>query len=138
MPDSTLWRLHAAFPRARLQQTYGLTELGVFQTRSLASDSAWVKVGGDGVETKVVDGELWIRCRYAMLGYLNAPSPFDEDGWFPTHDRVLVDGEYLRILGRDSDLINVGGEKVYPAEVERYSPRCRASPTRSRSRRRTR
>jgi long-chain acyl-CoA synthetase len=35
-----------------------------------------------------------------------------------TGDVVEQDGEYLRFLGRDSDLINVGGEKVYPAEVE--------------------
>jgi acyl-CoA synthetase (AMP-forming)/AMP-acid ligase II len=53
-----------------------------------------------------------------MLGYLNAPSPFTEDGWFITGDHVEVDGEYLRILGRNSEIINVGGEKVYPSEVE--------------------
>ncbi len=53
-----------------------------------------------------------------MLGYLNAPSPFTEDGWFMTGDRVDVDGEYIRFLGRDSGIINVGGQKVYPAEIE--------------------
>jgi len=56
--------------------------------------------------------------RQAMLGYLNAPSPFDKDGWYNTEDAVEVEGAYLRILGRKSDLINVGGQKVYPAEVE--------------------
>ncbi len=53
-----------------------------------------------------------------MLGYLNAPSPFTSDGWLPTGDAVDVDGDYLRIRGRQSEIINVGGEKVYPAEVE--------------------
>ncbi len=53
-----------------------------------------------------------------MLGYLNAPSPFDEDGWYNTHDVVEVDGPYIRILGRTTELINVGGQKVYPSEVE--------------------
>jgi acyl-CoA synthetase (AMP-forming)/AMP-acid ligase II len=53
-----------------------------------------------------------------MLGYLNAPDLFDADGWLNTQDAVEVDGEYLRILGRASDLINVGGLKVYPAEIE--------------------
>ena len=53
-----------------------------------------------------------------MLGYLNAESPFTADGWFRTGDMVEVDGEYMRILGRKSEIINVGGEKVYPAEVE--------------------
>ena len=54
----------------------------------------------------------------ALLGYLNAPSPFTDDGWFKTGDLVEVDGDYIRILGRKSELINVGGEKVYPQEVE--------------------
>jgi len=53
-----------------------------------------------------------------MLGYLNAPAPFDEAGFFDTQDAVEVDGEYVRILGRTSEVINVAGEKVYPSEVE--------------------
>jgi acyl-CoA synthetase (AMP-forming)/AMP-acid ligase II len=53
-----------------------------------------------------------------MLGYLNFPSPFTVDGWFHTGDAVEVNGDYLRILGRKSEQINVGGEKVYPTEVE--------------------
>jgi len=53
-----------------------------------------------------------------MLGYLNAPSPFDENGWFNTQDKVEVDGEWIKILGRETDIINVGGQKVYPVEVE--------------------
>src|SRR5262245_37662367 len=53
-----------------------------------------------------------------MLGYLNAPDLFDAEGWLNTQDAVEVDGEYLRILGRATELINVGGQKVYPAEVE--------------------
>jgi acyl-CoA synthetase (AMP-forming)/AMP-acid ligase II len=53
-----------------------------------------------------------------MLGYLNAPDLFNAEGWLNTQDAVEIDGEYLRILGRKSDLINVGGQKVYPAEVE--------------------
>src|SRR5262249_20692513 len=69
-------------------------------------------------EHKIVDGVLWIRSRSAMLGYLNAPSPFDADGWFNTQDLVERDGEYIRILGRKSELINVGGEKVHPTEIE--------------------
>ena len=54
-----------------------------------------------------------------MVGYLNAPNPFDRDGWFDTGDAVIQEGEYYRILGRHSDIINVGGQKVYPAEVEK-------------------
>lgn len=118
MPESTLTRLHELFPHIRLQQTYGLSELGILRSKSKDSGSLWVKVGGEGFETKVVDGVLWIKAHSAMLGYLNAPSPFDEEGWFNTNDMVEVDGEYIRILGRKTEIINVGGQKVYPAEVE--------------------
>ena len=118
MPASILERMHAVFPDIRLLQTYGLSEVGILRSKSRSSDSLWVKVGGEGFETRVVDGMLEIKAESAMLGYLNAPSPFTEDGWFITGDAVEVDGDYLRILGRKSELINVGGEKVYPAEVE--------------------
>lgn len=118
MPATTLQRLHEAFPSLTLKQTYGLTETGVLPTHSRDSASLWVKAGGEGFETKVVNHVLWIRSRSAMLGYLNHPSPFDAEGWFNTHDVVEQDGEYIRIIGRTSEIINVGGEKVYPAEVE--------------------
>ena len=118
MPEATLKRVATLAPGARLQQTYGLSELGVLRSRSKDSSSLWVKVGGAGFETRIVDDLLFVRSESAMIGYLNAPSPFDEDGWMCTGDRVEQRGEYLRILGRDSDLINVGGQKVFPAEVE--------------------
>lgn len=118
MPESTLIRLNEVFPNVRFQQTYGLSELGIMRSRSKESGSLWVKVGGEGYETRIVDGILWIRAASAMMGYLNVPSPFTEDGWFITGDLVETDGEYLRIVGRVSEIINVGGEKVYPGDVE--------------------
>jgi acyl-CoA synthetase (AMP-forming)/AMP-acid ligase II len=118
MPARTLQRLHEILPNVDLFQLYGLSELGILRTRTVHPDSLWLKVGGEGIETKVEQGTLRIRTRSAMLGYLNAPSPFDEDGWFDTGDAIETDGEYLRILGRKSELINVGGEKVFPIEVE--------------------
>jgi len=118
MPENTLAHARAALPRVRFKQTYGLSELGIMATQSRDADSVWLKLGGPGFEHKIVDGVLWIRSASAMLGYLNAPSPFDDDGWFNTQDVVEIDGEYLRILGRRSELINVGGEKVHPSEIE--------------------
>jgi len=118
MPETTLKRIYQVFPNAMLQQTYGLSELGILHSKSRSNDTLWVKVGGEGYETKVVDRILWIKADSAMLGYLNAPNPFDAEGWFNTGDEVEVDGEYLKILGRRSEMINIGGEKVYPAEVE--------------------
>jgi len=118
MPPSTLAAVREALPWVRFKQTYGLSELGILPTRSRDSGSVWLKLGNIGFEHKIVDGVLWIRTPSAMLGYLNAPSPFDADGWFNTQDLVERDGEYIRILGRKSELINVGGEKVHPAEIE--------------------
>ena len=117
MPATVLTRLSEALPQVTLLQTYGLSELGVLRTRS-REGTLWVQFTGEGYETQIRDGILWVRTPTSMLGYLNAPDRFDADGWFCTEDAVEVDGDYVRILGRTSDLINVGGRKVYPAEVE--------------------
>lgn len=117
MSASVLARLAVALPQVTLLQTYGLSELGVLRTRS-RTGTLWVQFTGEGYETQIREGVLWVRTPTSMLGYLNAPDRFDADGWFCTEDAVEVDGDYLRILGRTTDLINVGGRKVYPAEVE--------------------
>lgn len=118
MPESVLSKLNQLFPQIRCHQTYGLTELGIMRSKSRSSDSLWFQVGGEGYETRIVNGMLEIKAKSAMLGYLNAPAPFTPDGWYMTGDLVEIDGEWLRILGRKSELINVGGQKVYPSEVE--------------------
>lgn len=118
MPLTTLKALNEAMPNVKIRQTYGLTEMGIFPTKSQGSGSNYMKVGGGEVETKIVNNMLMIRSPYAMLGYLNAPSPFDDEGWYNTGDEVEIDGEYIHILGRKEEIINVAGEKVYPAEIE--------------------
>ena len=118
MPETTLNRLNKIFPKIKFTQTYGLSEVGILRSKSKSSNSLWVKIGGEDYKTRIVDEMLEIKSKSSMLGYLNAPSPFTEDGWFKTGDSVEVDGEYVKILGRKSELINVGGEKVYPQEVE--------------------
>lgn len=118
MPETTLKAFHKYYPNIKLKQTYGLTELGVLRTKSKNSESLWVKVGGEDYTTKVVDNTLFIKATSTILGYLNAESPYDKDGWYNTGDKVEQDGEWLKFLGRNSDIINVGGQKVYPAEVE--------------------
>jgi acyl-CoA synthetase (AMP-forming)/AMP-acid ligase II len=119
MPQSTLDVLSKCLPNVKLKQTYGLSEVGIVSTKSEKSDSLWIKIGGEGVETKIVDDILYIRSKSAMTGYLNAPNPFDEEGWFNTKDKIEQrDDGYIKILGRITDLINIGGEKVYPNEVE--------------------
>jgi acyl-coenzyme A synthetase/AMP-(fatty) acid ligase len=118
MPPATLDAVREAFSGVELKQTYGLTELGVLPTRAWAPGSLWLQVGGEGFETRIERGTLRIRAESAMLGYLNAPSPFDADGWFDTGDVVEERDGFVRILGRGCEIINVGGEKVAPVEVE--------------------
>lgn len=118
MPINTLNKAKEIFQNVKFQQTYGLIELGVLRSQSKSDNSLWVKLGGEGYDLRVVDNILQIKADSAMLGYLNAPSPFTEDGYFITGDQVEVDGEYYKILGRKSEIINVGGDKVYPQEVE--------------------
>jgi acyl-CoA synthetase (AMP-forming)/AMP-acid ligase II len=118
MPSETLRRCSEVFPGVVLLQKYGTTEIGTMRSKSEHPGSLWVKIGGEGYQWRVVDGILHIKAESAMLGYLNAPSPFTADGWFNTGDCVEVDGDNLKILGRKSDIINVAGQKVYPAEVE--------------------
>jgi len=118
MPESTLVLLQEALPQVRLKQTYGLTELGAIPMSAKDARSLWFKSADPTFETKVVDGTLHIRTRTAMLGYLNEASRLDADGWYDTQDAVDVDGDFIRIRGRASEIINIGGEKVYPAELE--------------------
>ncbi|MEL6416852.1 MAG: fatty acid--CoA ligase family protein [Pseudomonadota bacterium] len=118
MPESTLQRCAEEFPQVRLLQKYGTSEIGALPTKSKSNTSTWLKLGGDGFEWRERDGKFEVKAKTAMLGYLNAPSPFTDDGFFMTGDQIETDGDYVRFLGRESDIINVGGQKVYPAEVE--------------------
>ncbi len=116
MPEAILNRLLGVFPDIRFRQSYGSTETSVLKTRQKSADSLFLKILD--AQTRIVDGMLEIKNETTMLGYLNAESPFTADGWYKTGDRAVVEGEYIRILGRGSELINVGGEKVYPQEIE--------------------
>jgi acyl-coenzyme A synthetase/AMP-(fatty) acid ligase len=120
MPESLLHRLRESFHGVKFIQTFGTSETGIAHTVSQSSDSTWLRFDDPDQESKIVDGELWLRSKTRALGYLNHDSSrFSEDGWFRTGDRVEVSGEgFLRITGRLSEVINVGGEKVMPAEVE--------------------
>lgn len=118
MPAGTLGRVRAEFPAVRLLQTYGRSEIGILRSQSRAAGSPWFRIGGDGFDIKIVDRRLFVKSQAAMLGYLNAPSPFDADGFFDTGDLVDQDGDWLRLVGGATEVINVGGSKVLPSEVE--------------------
>ncbi|MFN5805993.1 MAG: AMP-binding enzyme, partial [Opitutia bacterium] len=87
---------------------------------SPSQDSTFIRFDDPALEWKVVEDELWLRSRTQIDGYLDADnSRFTPDGWFRTGDRVELGPEgTLRVLGRMGELINVGGEKLMPAEVE--------------------
>lgn len=120
MDQGTLDRLCAKLPRVDFRQTYGLSELGVFQVKSRARDSLWMQIGGKGIETRIVDDVLHIRSANRMLGYLNSTSPFD-DGWYDTGDIVEQDDGWIKVVGRAKEVLNVGGLKILPGEVERVA-----------------
>lgn len=120
MPGSLLLKLKEAFPRTRLLQTFGTSETGITQTSSRSSNSLEMKLDDPNTDYKIVAGELWLKSTTQVMGYLNASmESFTDDGWFKTGDLVeeLPDG-YIKIKGRVKEVINVGGEKVLPAEVE--------------------
>lgn len=124
MNEVILQKLVSLMPDVRFKQTYGLSEVGVVMTSSRGNDNTWVKLSGDGLQTKVEDDILWLKVNSAMLGRVF----FEDDDtvrfephkieWFCTNDIVEVDGEYVKFCGRDTDIINVSGLKVYPTEVE--------------------
>jgi acyl-CoA synthetase (AMP-forming)/AMP-acid ligase II len=124
MPEATLNRMNHLLPGIKFKQTYGLIEIGVLSTVSESDSSTLVKLGGDGYEIRIVDDMLEIKAKTSMLGYLNADSPFTSDGYFKTGDVVEQHGDYFKILGRRSNLIFTGGEKVYPSEIESVILNC--------------
>lgn len=121
MDQATLTKTANAFPDVDIRQTYGMSELGILRLRTRKRDELWISIDGKSAETRVKAGELLLRSPTRMMGYLNAPNPFDRDGWYATGDMVETDGDWLRLTGRKDSIINVGGIKVYPAEVEQLA-----------------
>jgi len=120
MDQPTLDDLCKLLPNVDFRQTFGMSELGIVRVKSEARNSLFMKVGGEGVETRVVNNVLQILSESRMLGYLNASSPFDAEGWYDTKDVVEVKDGYYKVTGRISDVINVGGLKFMASEVERF------------------
>jgi long-chain acyl-CoA synthetase len=120
----------------RYAEAWGLTEVSCVGTTAPYMET---KIGScgkgmDDAEIKVVDekgqslssgkqGELCVRGTCVTNGYLNKPevteAVFDREGWFHSGDIAYIDDDgYAYIVDRKKDMINVGGEKVFPSEVE--------------------
>ena len=120
--------LRSFYPRAKVAHAYASTEAGVgFEVNdgregfpaSMINQSPHRKTGGD-VDMKVVDGSLRIRSSGAAVHYLGPESPalLDAEGFVDTGDLLELRGERYYFVGRRGGIINVGGLKVHPEEVE--------------------
>jgi len=122
MSETLLNKLQSVFKNVKFLQTFGTSETGITKTSSKSSDSTLIKINDPNTEYKIVEGELWLKSKTTILGYLNASMDnFTIDGWYKTGDLVeQFDDGYIKIVGRIKELVNVGGLKVLPEEVERY------------------
>jgi acyl-CoA synthetase (AMP-forming)/AMP-acid ligase II len=120
--QAILDHLRATFPQAAVAHAFASTEAGVaFDVGDGLAGFPADYLGRRGaVEMRVVDGSLRIKSACNSLGYLGTdiPQPFDEDGFVDTGDVVeLCDGRY-HFVGRQGGVINIGGQKVHPEEIE--------------------
>ena len=126
---------------AEMQIAYGMTETSPVSTQTSADDDLERRVTSVGrtqphLESKIVDehgavvprgqiGELCTRGYSVMLGYWNNPDAtrdaIDGARWMHTGDLAVMDDEgYIKIVGRNKDMIIRGGENVYPREIEEF------------------
>lgn len=93
-------------------RTYGMTETG----SGIAYDG--VPLGGVELRTDAA-GQIHVRGRMLLRAYRDGTDPKDADGWLATADAGELVAGVLRVHGRVDDVINTGGEKVWPTAVER-------------------
>ena len=114
---------------------YGLTEASGVSTQTINLPENWASIGGafPDQEVEIMDddnnvllygekGEICIKGDAVMIGYLNNPEATAEtikDGWLHTGDMGYMDENgIVYIAGRKKDMINRGGENIYPREIE--------------------
>jgi acyl-coenzyme A synthetase/AMP-(fatty) acid ligase len=126
--------LHATFPQAAIGHAYASTEAGVaFDVNDgrAGFPAAYLAGTRDGVEMRIIDGSLRIRSPANASAYLGAAKPLaDPDGFVDTGDIVEQHGDRCYFAGRKGGIINIGGLKVHPEEVEAVinrHPRVRMS-----------
>ena len=115
--------LGQAFPEASIGHAYASTEAGVgFAVNDGLEGfpASMLGEGRDGVDMKVEDGSLRIRSMRAAHAYVgrNAAALTDSDGFIDTGDMVELRGERYHFIGRRGGIINIGGLKVHPEEIE--------------------
>lgn len=120
MPQHLLDKLKVKIPSVKFMQTFGTSETGILKTESKSSTSLFFRIIDPDYQYKIEDSQLYLKSQVQVSGYVNQESSqFTEEGWFATGDLVEVDEDgYLKIVGRINKVINVGGLKVLPKEVE--------------------
>jgi acyl-coenzyme A synthetase/AMP-(fatty) acid ligase len=115
--------LSRAFPAASIGHAYASTEAGVgFAVNDGLEGFPADMIGGirDGVEMKVEDGSLRIRSKRTAHAYVGraAAALTDAQGFVDTGDMVERRGDRYHFVGRRGGIINIGGLKVHPEEIE--------------------
>ena len=121
--ESILGRLRATFNDARVSHIYASTEAGALfsvQDGHAGFPATWLETGIDGVGLRIRDGVLQVRSPRAMKRYVNKDTGtvITPDGWLITGDMVEQVGNRVLFRGREDVMLNVGGAKVRPEEVE--------------------
>jgi acyl-coenzyme A synthetase/AMP-(fatty) acid ligase len=132
--------LKQAFPQASIGHAYASTEAGVgFAVNDGLEGfpAAMIGTHRDGVEMKVVDGSLRIRSRRTAHAYVGRKTAalMDRDSFVDTGDMVELRGDRYHFVGRRGGIINIGGLKVHPEEIEvviNRHPQVRMSRAKSR------
>ncbi len=137
--QAVLDQLHAAYPDAKVAHAFASTEAGVgfdVEDGRAGFPASILDRTGNDVELKVIDGSLRIRSHRNAVRYLGAAQPLrDAEGFVDTGDLVELEQGRYYFRGRRGGIINVGGLKVYPEEVESVlnaDPRVRMSRVRAR------
>jgi acyl-coenzyme A synthetase/AMP-(fatty) acid ligase len=115
--------LSRAFPDASIGHAYASTEAGVGFAVNDGREgfpADMVGINRAGVEMKVEDGSLRIRSKRTAHAYVghHAPALADAAGFVDTGDMVELRGDRYHFVGRRGGIINIGGLKVHPEEIE--------------------
>lgn len=121
--QSVLDGLRALYPNAHIVHAYASTEAGVgFEVHDAKAGfpASFIGERENGVTMAVKDGSLHLRSTRTALRYLSnaARELMGADGFVDTGDLVELRGDRYYFVGRRDGIINVGGQKVHPEEVE--------------------
>jgi acyl-coenzyme A synthetase/AMP-(fatty) acid ligase len=118
--QAVLDSLKARFPNVPVGHAYASTEAGVgFEVTDGLEGFPASYVGRSGpVELKVVDGLLHVRSPRTANGYVGGSEALTDDGWVNSGDMVELRNDRYYFAGRTGGIINVGGLKINPEEVE--------------------